>query len=131
MFVDIHCAQRHLRLQEAFGLPSLADPVASEVFGPYELDGETLFWCYDGERAAWDVLFPETPYDRIYVDREVEVHEALVDRFEQLRELPRPNFPSTPNVLHRGKSFVFSGWRFAWYWVPPLGRWEIAEHGPV
>ncbi len=131
MFIEINCAQRHLRMEEAFGLPSLTDPAASEVFGPYKLEGDTLFWSYDGERAAWDVVEAETPYDRIHLDREVAVHEAVVDRFEQLRELPRPSFSSTPNVLHRGESFVFNGWRFAWYWIPPLARWELAERGPA
>lgn len=131
MFVDIESAPLHLNLEDAFGLPELPSKTENHVFGPYQLGGESLFWRYNASTQVWSVASATSAAYTPYLEVEPAVHERLIDTMEVLRSLPRPGFCSTPNVTVRGEEFTFNGWRFAWYWLAELGRWELAEHGPA
>jgi hypothetical protein len=131
MFVDIDSADLHAQLEELFGRPSPTSRSRQELFGPYNLNGEDVFWRYTTASQTWDVLISDTDAEISSMDTTVpgEAYDDLLENIGHLRSLPRPGFPSTPNELIEGQTFTFDGWTFCWYWVPELGRWECARRG--
>lgn len=129
MLVDIYSVELHLRMMDSFGLPELTPSEEPELVGPYHFEGQTHFWHYNPRHNVWSVLSEEDPREKLAPHLEGEARRTLVDRFEALHWLPRPQSCSTPSELTPGETFVFSGWRFAWFWIPELGRWELAERG--
>ena len=131
MLVDIKSAGLDAQLESSFGRPLANPTVREELFGPYVLNGEYVFWRYRAAADSWDVLVPDIDagMSSISFMDDNDAYDQLLEAFDHLRTLPRPGFCSTPNEITTGQTFAFNGWRFTWYWIPQLSRWEIAERG--
>jgi hypothetical protein len=135
MHIDSKSAGLHAHLEEAFGLPTPTDSQRIEVFGLYHTtygnhEGPR-FWCFDPLTRTWSVKAEETRDDWAPSLHGLKPDEQrdLSRSFRDLSLMERPPLPRDLTMRLNGEPFIFSGYIFAWYFVPELGRWELVPVG--
>lgn len=127
MLVEMKSASLHVRLADLFGTPTPTAKDDYEIFGPYEVDGKTLYWCYDIVFATWSVVEGADLPLEVRTGEGIPTQEVrqAEDAIESIRFIPVPKYPERPETHVDTMWFSHGGWPFAWHMDCERELWEL------
>jgi hypothetical protein len=129
MNVELASADLHLRLEEAFGLPTPSDSKYEEIVGAYHLEDGAKYWMFNSGSATWRVVGEDGSWHRhklVATDWSENEKTEVAKIMNDLCFMAPPQAPSSPLTSARSAPFAYRGWLFAWFFFPELRRWELA-----
>lgn len=136
MFVKMDVADLHLDLIFNFGLPKYWDRCDIEVFGPYHIGDNMLFWEFNPTTKVWDVKqledYEQRDVEQIFTTNGFwpkEEDEIVQEKLRALAYFPRPSLPRNPINWKRRPAFIYEGWTFEWSFSAIEHRWTLLPTG--